>query len=495
MTDKIHELGVLLKSRFPVVVVETPEEPRFAQMAERVCNLEELALFTWSVANGIARHNRPNDTFSQTNDLLDAAKHIRLMKNNGVIVFFDAQPFLDNPIIVRLFREIALDYARIAKTLVFVGSRVNLPTDLQRMSASFRLELPGADEIRNVVREEIAFWKSANEGDVLKGDRGALNLMIQHLVGFTRDDARRLVRQAIERDGTIDREDVARILRHKHEALADSGVLTLEINTGSFDDIGGQAGLKSWLALRRPVILGEAGTERLDPPRGVLLLGVQGGGKSLAAKTIAGAWQLPLLRLDFGALYNKFHGETERNLRESLRTAQSMAPCILWMDEIEKGLASGSDSSDGGVSRRVLGAFLTWMSERHARVFLVATANDISRLPPELLRKGRFDEIFFVDLPEEGVRRDIFAIHLRKRGLDPAKFDLVQLAECAAGFSGAEIEQAVIAAQYAAFGATQTPDTAVLVAELRRTRPLSVLRAEEIADLRAWAAGRTVLAD
>jgi len=383
MTDKFHELGVLLKSRFPVVVVETPEEPRFAQMAERVCNLEELALFTWSVANGIVRHNRPNDTFSQTNDLLDAAKHIRLMKNNGVVVFYDAQPFMDNPIIVRLFREIALDYARIAKTLVFVGSRVNLPPDLQRMSASFRLELPGVDEIRDVVREEIAFWKSANEGEVLKGDRGALNLMIQHLVGFTRDDARRLVRQAIERDGTIDRDDVARILRHKHEALADSGVLTLEINTGSFDDIGGQAGLKSWLALRQPVILGDAGTERLDPPRGVLLLGVQGGGKSLAAKTIAGAWQLPLLRLDFGALYNKFHGETERNLRESLHTAQSMAPCILWMDEIEKGLASGSDSSDGGVSRRVLGAFLTWMSERHARVFLVATANDISRLPPQ----------------------------------------------------------------------------------------------------------------
>jgi hypothetical protein len=496
MRDDTQELGLLIESQFPIIVVETPEEPRFLGLVERAANLADKALFTWSIAQGLARKNRPEQA-SMTNELLDALKHIAGSPQNGVFVFFDAQPYLDDPIVVRLVRELAMRYAQCARTLIFVGSRVALPPDLQRVSATFRMTLPTLDQIRELLREEVALWKSANDGGTLRGDPAAVTMLTQHLVGFTRDDARRLIRQAIENDTAIDMDDVARVLRHKHESLASGGVLTLETGRGivTFTDVGGQVRLKRWLELRRGAFCGAPGTERLAPPKGVLLLGVQGGGKSLAAKSVAGSWQVPLLRLDFGALYNKFSGETERNLRESLATAAAMAPCVLWLDEVEKGLASGDDATDGGVSRRVLGAFLTWMSERTERVFIVATANDLSRLPAELLRKGRFDEIFFVDLPTEVARHEIFAIHLAKRGADARQFDLAALVAASDGFSGAEIEQVIVAAQYEVHATGGGLDTAILVAGLRDTRPLSVMRAEEIEALRHWASERTVPVD
>jgi SpoVK/Ycf46/Vps4 family AAA+-type ATPase len=221
-----------------------------------------------------------------------------------------------------------------------------------------------------------------------------------------------------------------------------------------------------------------------------MLLGVQGGGKSLAAKATAGRFGLPLLRLDFGTLYDKYIGETEKNLRRALLTADTMAPCVLWLDEIEKGLAGGRD--DQGVGQRVMGTLLTWMAERKSRVFIVATANDISRLPPELIRKGRLDEIFFVDLPDRAVRARIFEVHLGNRGLDPARLDLWRLADASEGFSGAEIEQAVVSAIYATQSQDEPVTTDTVTAELERTSPLSVVMDAEIAKLRAWAGERTV---
>ena len=248
--------------------------------------------------------------------------------------------------------------------------------------------------------------------------------------------------------------------------------------------------------MRKEIFLEGDGSGTLPPPKGMLLLGVQGAGKSHAAKCVAGAWHLPLFRLDFGTLYQKYHGQTEHNMREALRVAAAMAPCVLWMDEIEKGIASdGGGESDSGVSKRVLGTLLTWMAERSARVFIVATANDISQLPPELLRKGRFDEIFFVDLPKAVAREQILRIHLKRRKLDPLRFDLKALAAASEGFSGAELEQAVISALYEAH-AEKTPISSThMLRELSRTRPIAVVMAEKIADLRAWAAERTVSAD
>jgi SpoVK/Ycf46/Vps4 family AAA+-type ATPase len=491
--NEIAELGFLLRSRFPILTVETPEESRFVSLVEHTCNLEDIPLFTWSVVQGVRRHMRP-EVFTETHDLLDALKHLKGSPQNGVFVFFDAQPFLDNPVCVRLIREMALDYQVVARTFVFVGSSISLAQDLQRMSAAFAMVLPSVEEIREIFKEEATFWKSGHDGQPLRGDPTALEMMTRHLVGFTGADARRLIRQSIEAEGTVTMAAVARVLKHKHEALGSNGLMSLELGNAKFADVGGQAHLKRWLDLRYPAFVGAAGTEALEIPKGVLLLGVQGSGKSLAARSVGGSWQAPLLRLDFGALYNKFSGETERNLREALRTAQAMAPCVLWLDEIEKGLAS-DEGSDGGVSRRVLGAFLTWMSERRERVFIVATANDISKLPPELLRKGRFDEIFFVDLPTPAVREEILSIHLRKRRLLNDSFDLAAIAARAEGFSGAELEQAVIASQYQAFAAHEPLSPAMLLEEIGRTRPLSVVRSEEVEALRDWAAERTVCAD
>ena len=231
-------------------------------------------------------------------------------------------------------------------------------------------------------------------------------------------------------------------------------------------------------------------TKALDAPKGILLLGVQGSGKSLAAKAVAGVWQRPLLRLDMAALYNKYIGETEKNLRNALDLADMMSPCVLWIDEIEKGL-SGS-SSDEGTSTRILGTLLTWMAERKSEVFVVATANDIQVLPPELMRKGRMDEVFFVDLPDEAIRKAIFLIHCKRRGIDVASLDLAQLSARSKGFSGAEIEQAVIAAMYTARSVECSVDQVLLLEELSKTRPLSVVMSDKINALRQWAAGRTV---
>ena len=269
------------------------------------------------------------------------------------------------------------------------------------------------------------------------------------------------------------------------------GVLHYEPDTARFSDVGGLANFKAWLQKRCAAFDGSA--PELDPPRGVLLLGVQGCGKSLAARASAGILNIPLLRLDCAALYDKYVGESERNLRESLASADVLAPCVLWIDEIEKGFAAGD--SDGGATRRVLGAFLTWLAEKHSRVFVVATANDISALPPELVRKGRFDEIFFVDLPNAAIRAEILRIHAAKRGITLDAATLNSLAQVCEGFSGAEIEQAIVATLYTAHSRQTPASAALLAAEIAATRPLAVVMAEDVEALRAWARDRTVPAD
>jgi ATPase family associated with various cellular activities (AAA) len=494
MTAEQTELKQLLESRFPIVIVETAEERRFLQMIESVATLSETPLFTWSLVQGLRRYPR-GDAVLETRELAKALWHLLKSPQNGYFVFLDPQAFLDHPEIIRLIREIGFDYTRTQQTMVFVGSTLGLAADLLRMSATFRMAPMTPDDVRKLCKEEMELYASRNDGHAVRNEAGAYELIVQHLVGLSRDDARRLVRQAIERDGCITMEDVAGVLRHKHESLGRGGALQLVTELESFERVGGQARLKKWLELRRGAFLGTQGAQGLDVPKGVLLLGVQGGGKSLAAKAVAGSWRVPLLRLDFGAMYDKFHGETERNMRAALETAAAMSPCVLWLDEIEKGLATGDASGDSGVSRRVLATLLTWMSERRNRVFLIATANNIEALPPELLRKGRFDEIFFVDLPGAQVRAEIFRIHLDKRGHAAAQFDLAGLAAASQSFSGAEIEQAIVAASYSAFADKVALGGQHVLQELRSTRPLAVLRAEEVAALRQWADGRTVPAD
>ena len=282
-------------------------------------------------------------------------------------------------------------------------------------------------------------------------------------------------------------------MQAKYELLNRGGALQFEYDTARFKDVGGLQRLKAWLTQRRPAFRGDTSAAHLDTPKGILLLGIQGCGKSLAAKATAGLFGVPLLRLDFGSIYDKYHGETERKLRESLNTADVMAPCVLWIDEIEKGIAGRGGET--GTTQRVLGSFLTWMAERNSHVFLVATANDISALPPELIRKGRFDEIFFADLPNATTRASIFLIHLKNRQQQPADFNIEQLAKVTDGFSGAEIEQAIVSSLYAAYAKRQKLLTAHVLEEIQRTRPLSVVMREQVAAMRDWAKGRTVPCD
>ena len=491
---EVQELSALLRSRVPIILIETHEEPRILKLLQQACNLEQQVMFRWSIVDGITRYGR-DDAIYNTNNLVDALKHVDKTAQNGVYAFCDAHPGFKDHVNVRLIRETALEHHKTPRTLVFVSPKLEeVPSELLRMAAHFRPQLPTREDIRAIMSEEAQLW-SSQSGEKARGDRGIVEQLTLHLLGLEQEVVRRMVRQALRADGEINAHDLRRVLATKHEALGGAGALGFETSRVKFDQVGGLARMKHWVALRRAPFMESASAETVDRPKGIVLLGVQGGGKSLAARAIAGEWNVPLMRLDFGALYNKYYGETERNLRQAFAAAEGMAPCVLWIDEIEKGIATGNGDQDGGVSRRVLGSLLTWLSERDKAVFIVATANDISQLPPELIRKGRFDEIFFVDFPNATAREQIFSIHLGKRKLDAKRFDLPALVAATEGFSGAEIEQAVIAASFEARAAKREVDQAALAAEIARTRPLSVIMAERIDALRDWAADRAVMAD
>jgi SpoVK/Ycf46/Vps4 family AAA+-type ATPase len=305
-----------------------------------------------------------------------------------------------------------------------------------------------------------------------------------------------VIASAIYQDYRLCGSDLSRIVDAKRQLLGSTGCLESIVADFSPEDIGGLHNLKDWLRVRRGGFSQEAREFGVEPPRGVLMLGVQGCGKSLCAKVVASDWKMPLLRLDPGVLYQKYIGESENRLRQALRQAEAMAPVVLWIDEIEKALASASaDSSDGGLSQRMFGTLLTWMQDHRHPIFLVATANDVSQLPPELMRKGRFDEMFFIDLPDAAARARILGIHLSRRNRDPAAFDLERLGAAADGFSGAELEQAVRSGLYAAFSQQQELSTEILLNELGQTRSLSAVMPERIAQLQAWARERCVPAD
>jgi AAA+ superfamily predicted ATPase len=488
-----RELELLLTSRFPIIFIETHEEARALALLCRCAQRRSLPLQRWTVTTGLQTPGSAKA--AGTHDPAVALRQVAASPSAGVFVWLDFHPFLDNPVHVRLLKEIAVDYERVPRTLVLMGHQSVIPAEIEKLCATFTLSLPDKDAVMAIVKSEVAAWQSRHEDKELQGEREVFELMLRHLSGMPEVDVRRLVRQAFQDDGLLSRDDMPRLIKQKHTLLARDSVLSFEIDTARFADVAGLSNLKSWLDRRRSAFLGELQAGGLEAPKGIMLLGVQGCGKSLAAKAVAGAWGVPLMRLDFGALYNKFLGETERNLREALKAADAMAPCVLWIDELEKGVSGSNSPSDGGESRRILGGLLTWMAERKSRVFIVATSNDIEALPPELVRKGRLDEIFFVDLPTSSAREEILRIHLGRRRFDASQFNLAQLSLQTAGFSGAEIEQAVIAAMYEASSTQVALNTEHIVAEVVRTRPLSVVMAEKIAYLRAWAQDRTVRAD
>lgn len=484
-----HDLEILLKSHLPLIVIESHEEQRLLQLISRIGLQQYKPVYQWSITDGLKRIDIDLASSGEKADAEQVLWQIRDAKASGIYVLCDYHPYLDESLHVRLLKDIALAHEQSQITLILLSHRLNLPAELSHFAAQAELSMPSRGELERIVRETAREWRERHNKSV-QTDKESFHLLVQNLSGLTTDDARRLARTAIFDDGSINASDIPQVIKAKHNLLRSDDVLSFEFDTARFGEVGGLHKLKAWLEQRKPVFRGETGNSPLDPPKGMMLLGVQGSGKSLAAKACAGLFNVPLLRLDFATIYNKYHGETERNLREALKTAEAMAPCVLWIDEIEKGIATGSN--DGGTSQRVLGTLLTWMSEKNTAVFLVATANDIEHLPAELVRKGRFDEIFFVDLPDEAVRQEIFAIHLNKRELDVVRFDTALLAAQSDGFSGAEIEQAIVSALYATHAQKYALETSHILDEIYQTRPLSVVMHEKVDYLRQWAAERTV---
>jgi len=487
MSD-LNDLELILRSNTPLVLVETHEERRVVGMFKRLMISLNKPLFSWSVTEGLKRLDMDLGTQKHNAEPEQILRQIKSTNISGIYLLLDFHPYLEEHINQRLLKEIAQNFANNGHHVVLVSPELELADDLHRFTAAFKLPMPDADKLLEIIKETASVWSLQNNKKKVKTDNKTLERLVKNLSGLTETDVRRLARKVIFDDGAITEEDLPAVMKAKYELLGRDGVLSFEYETERFADVGGMIELKRWLDIRKKVFFDNK--SKLKPPKGIMLLGVQGCGKSLMAKSVAGLFGTPLLRLDFGAIYNKFFGESEKNLRQSLATAELMSPCVLWVDEIEKGLATGEN--DGGTSRRILGTLLTWMSDNEMPVFVVATANSIDQLPPELIRKGRFDEIFFVDLPSIDVRSDILKIHVEKRNLQLRDADYQRLAELAEGFAGAELEQVVVSALYSAHAVDKALTADMIADEISRTRPLSIVMEEKIDALRAWASDRTV---
>ncbi len=476
------------------MVCETVEEKRFEALVRAVAAELEIPVSTWSAASGLSPCH-PADA-PKTVDLGFALRLIRLCTGDGVWLLKDPQAPLENATTLRALRETAQEFEGSARTLVLVGPSLPPKPELDDIQVRFEFGLPGPPELRGLVTDTIRRLSRDSPRTRVDLSKDDIEGLVSDLQGLTMFEAERALARAIVEDNALTASDRPGIRESKKALVEGGGLLEFVPTPEGLDQVGGLERLKKWIAMRKVGFLPRPGEKPLEPPKGILLLGVLGCGKSLAAKAVAASWGLPLLSLDAGRLLAPYIGESERNLRDALKRVERMAPCVLWIDEIEKAFVSvRSNESDGGVSKRLLGALLTWMQERAARVFLVMTCNSVEELPPEMMRKGRVDELFFVDLPGREARSEIFRLHLVKRGEDPKRFDLKGLAEASRGFSGAEIEQVIVSALYESRSAALPLDTAAILVALRSTRPLSVVRRERIAQLRAWAADRCVPAD
>ena len=485
--DTVADLKVLLTSAYPLILAEARDEQRLLGALRAAAADLRLPVWTWTAARGLARDG--HEAQYGTADARGALRFVADLSDPGVFVFADAHHALTDPVVLRSVKDSALAAER-GQTLILTAPHQQVPPELDGLAVPWRLRPPDDEELGRLVRRTID--DLAMRGMTIGMGIAGHSDLVAALRGLTLGDAERLLQRAVLRDGGLSRDDLTYLRHAKAELLNTDGVLELmEREHGSLADVGGLDGLKRWLAVRgRAVGSARAGEMGIDPPRGVLLTGIPGCGKSLVAKSLAATWRMPLVLLDPARVFRKYVGESEQRLESALGTVDAMAPVVLWIDEIEKGFATSD--SDGGVSARLLGTFLRWMQDRPDGVFVVATANDVTALPPEFLRKGRFDEIFFVDLPGPEARRDILAHHLWVRRHDPVRFDLDKVAEITSGFSGAELEAVVVGALYRAFGANAELTTEELVAEAEGTVPLSVSRAEDVARLRTWAAGRAV---
>jgi SpoVK/Ycf46/Vps4 family AAA+-type ATPase len=554
--NSLERLKVLINSSTPIVVMETVEEVRALTLVRTACSELSLAVFEWTIADGLVRSGSgvaapqpvvearvekttmwssrdpvvrsetrvsaipqgnseadrlaravlsavgsdagaaPRAAMYNTADPVQALANLEAMTIEAVFVLKDFHRHMDNPVVVRRLRDVGQKFSANRRTLVLTAPAMEMPPELASLVEFLDMPLPDRDRLREMIRETYTRL-AATHTLKLQLDASGVDAMAGNLRGLTEEAAERAISQAVVGRLALSPDCITDVLDAKKALLKRSEMLEFVDATDTMSSVGGLENLKRWLEQRRGAWDDNARQFGLDPPKGVIILGVQGCGKSLCARAVAGEWKLPLVKFDTAAVYDKFIGETEKHIQKVFRVAEGLAPCVLWIDELEKVFAgSGPDSAsaDAGVSSRLLASFLSWMQERKPAVFVAATCNNVTVLPPELIRKGRFDEIFFVDLPSAVERKQVFSIQLTKRKRNPADYDLDRVAAAAKGFSGAEIESAVQTALYAAFARKQELSTEDLLTALSSTVPLSITRAEEIADLRAWATRRAVWA-
>lgn len=489
------ELDTLIRARNPLLWLVSSEEPRVDGLLGEMAETHGKVLLAWSVTKGLhrlggARAQPP--PCEGTEDPIAALQAIGAYGEPSLVVLKDFHPYLAEPRVVRALRELGFALKSTYTTVIVLAPVLQLPVELEKEMSVLDVPLPTFRDLAELLHGIIGVVRTGGRATVdLKREEG--ERLVKAALGLTLHEAENAFAKAIAEDQRLDASDIQRVMEEKRQAIRKSGLLEYYPAEHDLYGVGGLENLKEWLGCRAAAFGAAARRFGLPEPKGLLLLGVQGCGKSLTAKAIASQWTLPLLRLDVGRIFSGLVGSSEENLRRAIRVAESAAPAVLWVDEIDKAFAGAASSGaeDSGVSARVLGTFLTWLQEKQAAVFVVATANRVEGLPPELLRKGRFDEIFFIDLPDARERAEILNIHLRRRGRDPAAFDVAQVSARAVNFSGAELEQVVVEGLYLAFAQGADLSTAHLLTAVTQTFPLAVTLAEEVNRIREWAARRT----
>lgn len=484
-----EELSILIQAQYPLIYLVTSEEERAEQAIAAIAQSKpQQRIFIWTVTHGIVEYGQPRTTTQHNTVSPEAAiEWVIRQKEPGLFIFKDLHAFIDAPVTTRWLRDAIASFKGTQKTVIIMSPVQQVPIELEKEVVVLDFPLPTMTELNQVLSTQLA----DNRNRRLSTD--AREKLLKAALGLTRDEAEKVYRKAQVTTGRLTEAEVDIVLSEKKQLIRRNGILEYIEEDETIDSVGGLEELKRWLKQRSNAFTERAREYGLPQPKGMLILGVPGCGKSLIAKTTARLWGLPLLRLDMGRVYDgSMVGRSEANLRNALKTAESISPVILFIDELDKAFAgsAGSADSDGGTSSRIFGSFLTWMQDKKSPVFVMATANRVERLPGEFLRKGRFDEIFFVDLPTSEERQDIFNIHLSKRRRDIARFDIEQLAKVSDGFSGAEIEQAIIASMYDAFAQDREFTQLDIIAAIKSTLPLSKTMTEQVTALRDWARQR-----
>ena len=491
------EIETLIRARYPILYIITSEELRVQNLLVEIAAKRQKKVFEWTFSNGIIPAGSSIQSKSarnaSTKDPLAALDQVIEQVEPAIFLFKDFHPFLtkNNFAIIRKLKDIALHLKNSFKTIILISPVMEIPAELDKEVTVINFPQPTKEDLGLMLDKIIEEVRDRKQIQIdLDGD--GRERLLQAALGLTLGEAENVFAKIIVQEQRLSADHVNEVFAEKQQIIRKSGLLEYYAAEEDFSNVGGLGVLKDWLHKRAVAFTEEARSFGLPSPKGILLLGVQGCGKSLCAKAVSRLWQLPLLRFDMGRMFGSLVGSSEENVRRAIAVAESVAPAVLWVDEIDKAFvgSQSSGTTDGGTTARVFGTFLTWLSEKKAPVFVVCTANDVSQLPPELLRKGRLDEIFYVDLPSEEERADIFRIHLAKRGRDPERFDVPALVGGSEDFSGAEIEEAIISALYDAFYERKELETAYVLASLAQTVPLAKTMAEKISSQRNWAAGR-----